>query len=171
MNNSANPHIKAFTLVELLVVMIIAGIIMLSIMEGFHLVHRVTLGKQIQIADNMDVYDAYFHLENIISNSDSVIADDDANLTFYANSNYRSSLYRENSLLIISFAGISDTVLQNISALRLIKSDLLYISDTVAIDIPYKDTASVCWKFAVPVPAEKIFHLAMDEKEKDYIYK
>ncbi|MDR2064263.1 MAG: type II secretion system GspH family protein, partial [Prevotellaceae bacterium] len=39
MNKRTNSHIKAFTLAELLIVMIIAGIIVLSIMEGFNIVH------------------------------------------------------------------------------------------------------------------------------------
>ncbi|MDR2293309.1 MAG: type II secretion system GspH family protein [Prevotellaceae bacterium] len=169
--NNTNSHIKAFTLAELLVVLIIAGIIMLSIMEGFGLVRRITLDKQTQIAENMDIYDAYYHLENIINNSDSVVADNNGNLTFYADSDYRSLMYRENSFLLINFAGINDTVLKNISDLRLIKNDLSYISDTVSIDITYRDTANVCWKFTVPASDKKIFDLTMEEKEKNYIYK
>jgi hypothetical protein len=151
--------------------MIIAGIIMLSIMEGFRLVRRITLNRQIQIVENMDIYDAFYHLENIINNSDSIVADDNGNLTFYADGNYRSSMYKENSFLIINFAGINDTVLKNISELRLIQNDLPYISDTVIINIAYRDTATACWKFTVPVSDEKIFDLTMEEKEKDYVYK
>jgi prepilin-type N-terminal cleavage/methylation domain-containing protein len=169
MNNTVKD-IKAFTLAELLVVMIIAGIIMLSIMEGFALVHRITSNKQSQITENMDIYDAYYHLENIVSNSDSVEVDDNGNLIFYRDSNYQSSVYKENLFLIMNFAGINDTVLKNVSALRLIKKELPSVSDTVAIDISYQDTSTVCWKFAIPVSAEKIFDITMEEKEKDYIY-
>ena len=169
MNNTVKD-IKAFTLAELLVVMIIAGIIMLSIMEGFALIHRITFDKQSQITENMDIYDAYYRLENVISNADSVATDDNGNLVFYNDGNYHSAFYKENSILTVNFAGISDTVLQNISELRLISKELPYISDTVAIDITYRDTATVCWKFTVPVSAEKIFELTMEEKEKDYIY-
>ncbi|MDR2653239.1 MAG: prepilin-type N-terminal cleavage/methylation domain-containing protein [Prevotellaceae bacterium] len=168
--NNTGRNIKAFTLAELLVVMIIAGIIMLSIMEGFALIHRITFDKQTQITENMDIYDAYYHLENVISNSDSVATDDNGNLTFYNDSNYHSAIYKDNSCLIMNFAGISDTVLKNISELRLIPKGLPYIPDTVAIDIAYQDTSTVCWKFTIPVSVEKIFELTMEEKEKDYIY-
>jgi prepilin-type N-terminal cleavage/methylation domain-containing protein len=168
MNNTVK--IKAFTLAELLVVMIIAGIIILSIMEGFALIHRITFNKQNQIIENMDIYDAYYHLESVIGNSDSVVTDDNGNLTFYNDSNYHSVIYKENSCLIMNFAGTNDTVLKNISELRLIKKEQTYLSDTVAIDISYQDTSTVCWKFTVPVSAEKIFELTMEEKEKDYIY-
>jgi prepilin-type N-terminal cleavage/methylation domain-containing protein len=171
MNNNPNSHIKAFTLTELLVVMIIAGIIMLSIMEGFNLVYRITFNKQTQIVENMDIYDAYYHLENIINNSDSVIAGYNDNLTFYTDNGYHSSMYKENNFLIISFAGINDTVLKNISELKLIETGLNYIPDTVAINIAYKDTATASWKFTVPVSGEKIFNQTMDENEKDHIYK
>jgi hypothetical protein len=139
-------------------------------MEGFSLIHRITFNKQNQIVENMDIYDAYYNLESVISNSDSVVADDNGNLTFYNDSSYHSSVYMENLSLILNFAGISDTVLENVSTLRLIKKELPYTSDTVAIDISYQDTSTVCWKFAIPVAAEKIFELSMDEMEKDCLY-
>ncbi|MDR1199873.1 MAG: type II secretion system GspH family protein [Prevotellaceae bacterium] len=171
MNDNRNLHvIKAFTLTELLVVMLIAGIIMLGIMEGFRLVHRIVLDKQTRLTENMDVYDAYYHLENVITNSDSVAVDENNNFIFYMESDCRSSLYRENSFLMVKLVNITDTVLKNVSSLKLIKSELPYISDTVAIDITYRDTSSTCWKFIIPVAVEKTFAQTMEEKEEDSRY-
>ncbi|MDR1347622.1 MAG: type II secretion system GspH family protein [Prevotellaceae bacterium] len=171
MNGNRNLRlIKAFTLTELLVVMLIAGIIISGIMEGFSLVHRIILDRQAKITENMDVYDAYHHLENVITNSDSVAVDENNNLNFYRESDYQSSLYRENSFLTVKLANITDTVLKNVSSLKLIKSELPYISDTVAIDITYRDTSNTCWKFIIPVAVEKTFAHIMEEKEENCIY-
>lgn len=165
-----NNCIKAFTLVELLTVIIIAGIILLGITEGLSLIQRFVVSKQSQITKNIDIYDAYSRIESIIGNSDSVAISESNNLMFYSNNNYRSEIYKEESFLIITFETASDTVLQNISALNLIKSDYSYVSDTVAVYILYEDTINVCWKFTVPVVEEKIFSATVEDMEKDYFY-
>jgi prepilin-type N-terminal cleavage/methylation domain-containing protein len=163
-------NIKAFTLVELLIVMIIAGIILLSITEGFSMLQRLIVNKHSQITKNMDIYDAYYRLESVIYNSDSVAAEENSHLIFYSNGIYRSTIYKDDIFLIINFANANDTVLQNIYSLDLIQSGFYHISDTVAIHIAYNDKATVCWKFTVPVIEEKVFAVTVEDNEKDYVY-
>jgi len=167
--NDSRKNIKAFTLVELLVVMIIAGIILLSITEGFNLLQRVISKKHVQIIENMDICDAYYNLENIIQNADSAAIDNE-NIVLYSFGEFRSSISNIDSLIIVNFANTDDTILKNASALKLIKSNFVYIADTIAIDIRYQDTASVCWKFTIPVATEKISTINIEEQEKEYNY-
>lgn len=86
------------TLPELLVTMIIAGILFLSVMEGFGLFRRYTSVVNDRISASMDLYNSYYSLADLITTADSVIYRGEK-INVYSRDGRTASLYEVDSCI------------------------------------------------------------------------
>lgn len=75
-------EIKAFTLNEILIVMVLTGIVSFIVFEGLSLYQRMYGYVVLQNKQSMEAYDNYFRTQGLFSNADS-ICEEDGNLKIY----------------------------------------------------------------------------------------
>ena len=92
-------RLRASTMVELLVVMIVSGILFLSVMEGLSLFRNYALSTSGRIAGMGRFYGNFYRLRELVEESDSVVIMDDA-AQIYRAGERRMILIRNDTMLI-----------------------------------------------------------------------
>lgn len=69
-------EIKAFTLNEILIVMVLTGIVSFIVFEGLSLYQRMYGYVVLQNKQSMEIYDNYFRTQGLFSNADSICEED-----------------------------------------------------------------------------------------------
>jgi hypothetical protein len=156
-----NPrHIPGWTLSETLVMMIVAGIVFVSVMEGVTLFNRYAGQKTRQIVDNMRLWDGYYHLRDLAATADSASMAPGSAISLF---NRRATLAElrstPDSMLVAQLGTHIDTLMTGVSGLR-------FSADTLTVTI--RDTLTV--SFAVVPPPEVIIVRSLSERETTYAY-
>ena len=94
-------HIQASTLSEMLIVLILSGIVLLSVFDGFSLFQRLLLRIQGRLDQSIERMDGYYRLESLFMGSDS-IRGDASRLELYRLGIIRDEILIDDSLLIAS---------------------------------------------------------------------
>lgn len=69
-------EIRAFTLNEILIVMLLTGIVSFIVFEGLSLYQRMYGYVMLQNKHSMEIYDNYFRTQGLFSNADSICEED-----------------------------------------------------------------------------------------------
>ena len=122
--------VRAYTLVELLITLIVIGITMLIIMSGVELVMKYLKQKELEVYSNIDRYNNYMNFLDIVNSADSISFNNNY-LRFYGQ---RASIVKtehaENKYLIVNNR---DTLLDNIHNIK-VNADTLSVWLTTRTD-------------------------------------
>lgn len=135
--------LPASTLSEILVVMILAGIVFLSVFDGFSLFQRLLLRIQGRLDHSIERIDSYYRLESLFSGSDS-IRGDAKQLDLYRRGAIRERIRIDDSLLVVTRPGNEmppDTLLRGVSEAAIVRNpdfperidSLLLVNDTIRL--------------------------------------
>ncbi len=114
---------RATTMVEILVVLIIVSIVIGSAFSGVEIVKRllsIQLSKQL---DNIDMYSSRTQLMKIVEMADSAHKEYDNNILLFKHNKSFSELIHSDSFLIVDVLKVSDTLFNNVMDIQLIKGE------------------------------------------------
>lgn len=153
--NSSKNKIAAFSLPEMLVVLIIMGILFLLVMDGTALFIQFAQKKSNTIAENGKFYDGYYKLSELIVSADSLKMNENNQLYIYRS--LPGYLHISDSCLLFSFANErTDTLLytkvSNLTYKKALIDNYEYL-DSVFIDI-HQDSLKVLHLYFVHKPSE-----------------
>ena len=116
--------LPASTLAETLVVMILTGIVLLSVFDGFSLFERLLRRMQGDLEESMDRAESLHRLQSLFAGADS-IRGDAFRMELYRQGEIREEIAIDDSLLIIRRPGMEvspDTVLRRVSDPRIVRN-------------------------------------------------
>lgn len=145
-----SSRLKANTLVELLLTMIISGIIFLLVFDGVDIIRRFsnTVNKQISAGQTM-LYGHRF-MEHLMENADSVLERGDR-LLFYRGGAVADSVIIGDSFFILETRGITDTLFTDYISYH-ISTSLEYAGHIDSLFINYAGNGrdSIRLEYALP---------------------
>ncbi len=172
-------RLRASTLAELLVVMIVAGVVFMTVMDGAGLLGRHISLVSRTIADNGRAYESYRNLENIVALADSVVEHNGAVL-IYREGKPDFRLVQGDSVLQVQAYGrvgwswqpeSTDTLLRNVARLRTCRaSEFAGAVDTLHIDMATAGGDEITLSFVPVARTGEITADSISETEKDYAY-
>lgn len=109
--------LKAFTLTEMLMVMIVSGILFIALFDGVDLVRRYTNRLTVKLTSGADLLDSFHRLEHLFRTCDSVQRKEDA-YVFYREGEAQTVVETRDSLLCTIRVGRQDTLLQQVTSVR-----------------------------------------------------
>lgn len=133
--------VRAFTLVELLVVLMVSGIVLLSIFGGIAMTRRLAMQMTEHVNCNLTTYGAYSCLVDLTTHSDSVAVEGTVCAFFRNGSRLRQI---EASSLI---DGLLDIRVVSPSTYRNIVGQA--IPDTLKVTFDAGGSLPVIWRFAI----------------------
>lgn len=140
--------------------MLVAGIVFLSVMDGLTLFTRLQTRRAGALLTAGRQRDGYFRLESLTSGADSILAGR-GGVEIYRGGR-RSLLSLGDSVLVYAVGGFRDTLLRAVAAFRL-SGDR---PDTLEVALAEGFTL----RFAVRLPAAEVYRKALDEIEEGYGY-
>lgn len=161
-------RLKAQTLMEVLVAMIIGGIIFLSIMDGMILFRQYAASVTERMESNIGLYDSYYRLETLVSNSDSIL-DTGRSLEIYTEGNQRYTLKESDSLILLSQGDFSDTLFIGMSIIPVFNKNNPRWVDALCLMVPSEDSVyRFC--FATGLLDKMRIKQTIDQLEEEYQY-
>ena len=155
-----NHALHGSTLVETLVMMLVAGIVFLAAMDGLTLFTRLQTRRAEALLTGGRQRYGYFRLEALVSGADSILTGRDG-LEVYCGGRL-SELSVRDSALVYRAGEFQDTLLSGVKALRLAGDD----PDTLEIGL----AAGFTVRFPVEPPPAERYRESLDELEKGYGY-
>lgn len=165
LRGSNNLHIKASTIAELLVVMLMTSILLLAVTDGFTVFGRYLGIISEKVVYNKDVWNGYFRLETLIMSSDSLRVTHSGNVDVYRDDD-RMELRVVDSLLLFSKGEIKDTILYSVVGIDVLSYPIGNDSLVVLLSIGGNRTRIA---FS-PNPKPKITDSELHKLEDDYKY-
>lgn len=154
--------LRASTLVETLVMMLVAGIVFLTVMDGLTLFSRLQARRMEALTAAGRQREGYYRTVSLISRSDSILSAASGHLELYR-AGRRSELSLSDSSLIFAGGNFRDTLLRGVGTLRLETCE--NVPDTVTIEL----AGGFMAKFPVRSAARQ-YDTALEEIEKTYVY-
>lgn len=155
-----DTSLRGTTLVETLVMMLVAGIVFLAVMDGLTLFTRLQTRRAEALLTGGRQRDGYFRLESLVSGADSILTGRDG-LEVYCGGRLSELSVRDSAL--VYWAGeFRDTLLSGVTALRLAGDD----PDSLEIGL----AAGFTVRFLVEPPPAERYREALDELENGYGY-
>lgn len=130
-------YIKAFTMAEVLVAMIIAGIILLCVMDGFGLFIRYAGRLEKEIFKGIEIYTNHYRFDLLIESCDTLYSQSDGTILIVQDEK-QSALILNDSILTLETNEKKDTIFSDVEALTL-KMGVDYTVDTVVVVLVGKD--------------------------------
>lgn len=127
-----SPYIKAFTMAELLVTMIITGIIFLCVMEGFGLFTRYAGRQEKEILKGVEIYTNHYRFDLLLESCDTLYSQNDGTIIMVQDKN-QSALILSDSTLTLETNEKKDTIFSDVEALMLKKGVVGYSIDTIEV--------------------------------------
>jgi hypothetical protein len=158
MSKNRNKSLQGWTLSETLVMMIVAGIVFVSVMDGITLFNRYASLKTRQIVGNMRLWEGYYLLRDLTAAADSVSIEG-ARVMLFCDYEPVADLFETDSLLMALHGPRTDTLMSGISELTL-------AADTVRVTI--RNTMII--SFPVTPPKQKMIQENLFLKEEPYNY-
>lgn len=161
--------IRAFTLVETLAAMLVAGILFLAVTEGLTLFFRLQLWQTQALLEAGRRREGYCRTERLIATADSVAADasghsDAKTALWIRHGGKRAWLRLRDSALIYAEDEFRDTLLHGVEALGIVAG--AGRADTVEIRLREGFTV----RFAIVPSVQERHRQAVETIEKDYGY-
>lgn len=157
-----NRQLRASTLVETLVMMLVAGIVFLAVMEGMTLFSRLVARRTQALLGNGRQVEGYFRVGEMVARADSILIPGFGRLEVWR-AGRKSLLSLRDSALICQTGALCDTLLRGVGCLRLDAGNSGV--DTVEIGLGGGFTA----RFTTVYPALR-YRIALEETEKGYGY-
>lgn len=155
-----NHTLQGSTLVETLVMMLVAGVVFLAVMDGLTLFTRLQTRRVGVLLENGRRRDGYFRLESLSMQADSIRSGRDG-LDVYRGGR-RSVLALCNSALVYRTGEFRDTLLSGVAGLRLSGTD----PDTLEVAL----AEGFALRFPVKLPPRERYCRSLDEIEEGYDY-
>lgn len=152
--------LRGSTLVETLMMMLVAGIVFLSVMDGLTLFTRLQTRRAGALLSAGRQRDGYFRLEALTARADSILAGR-GGVEIYRGGR-QSLLSLGDSVVVYAAGAFRDTLLRGVAAMRLAGEQ----PDTLEVAIAEGFTL----RFAVRTPAAEVYRKALDEIEEGYDY-
>ena len=151
------------TLVETLVMMLVAGIVFLGVMEALSLFLRITAQRSAALYEIGIQRDGFYRLEQLLSTSDSLTETDHypVNALLRWEKGRCSSLQCEDSVLLWQSDVFRDTLLCRVGQMRFYRGS----ADTLAVDI-----ADYTFKFVLSPTEREQYEEAISEIEDEFGY-
>lgn len=165
MSERRNPKLQGWTLSETLVMMIIAGIVFVSVMDGITLFNRYASLKTGQIVGNMRLWEGYYILRDLTVAADSV-STGEAVVRLFREGEPVADLFETDSLLVARHGLRTDTLMSQISEPKLSGT----LPDTVLITILNQNGNPLILSFPVVPPVHKRLIKNLEEQEARYEY-
>jgi hypothetical protein len=134
-------QVKATTMVELLVVMILTGIVFLSVFDGLSLVRKYDGWLQTNLTEKSHTLYSHQLLEALLGRADSLVKRPPDEYTLYAEGEIFSEIIPEPHSLVVKQAMNVDTLFRNLLAVRFQEAetgegsiDSLYLSLKIKTD-------------------------------------
>lgn len=155
-----NHTLRASTLVETLVMMLVAGIVFLAVMDGLTLFTRLQARRTGTLLENGRCRDGYFRLESLAAGADSIRSGREGVAVYYGGRH--SVLILCDSALVYRSGEFRDTLMAGVARLRLSGSD----PDTLEVALAEGFTL----RFPVELPPRKQYRRSLEEIEEGYDY-
>lgn len=151
-------ELRASTLVELLVTMIVAGITILAVTDGVRLFAKVYVERICRLRAYGESIEGFYRLDELITYADSIECGGYGEAEIW-NNGRRTELFACDSSLICRSDGFCDTLLRGIEGMR-ITADSIFVNigDTLAPVFP------------MPVSAIAEYNRKMDSIEHGFLY-
>ncbi len=151
-------ELRASTLVELLVAMIVAGITILAVTDGVSLLARVYAERIRRLRAYGESIEGFYRLDELVTYADSIGRGGYGEAMIWKNGR-RTELFVCDSSLICRSDGFCDTLLRGIGGMR-ITADSIFVNigDTLAPAFP------------MPVSAAAEYNRRMDSIEHGFLY-
>lgn len=153
-------RLSGSTLVETLVMMLVAGIVFLSVMDGLTLFTRLQTRRAEALLTAGRQRDGYWRLEALTARADSIRAGH-GEMEIYRGGRL-SLLSLGDSVLVYAAGEFRDTLLRGVAAVRL-SGDR---PDTLEVALAQGFTI----RFAVKLPAAEVYCRTLNEIEEGYGY-
>ncbi len=102
MHKKRKHSLRASTLTEMLVVMILSGIILLSVFDGLSLFEKLLRRFSGELDRSISRMEGFYRLESLFADTDSLRQERDA-LVFYRAGESGWRIFREDSLLVVEY--------------------------------------------------------------------
>lgn len=121
MNLRHTMKLRASTLVEMLVLMIVSGVVLLSVFDGFSLFDRLLRRIEVRMEKSTAEATGYSRLEYVFSATDSITGNVDV-LQMFRSGRCWTEVVIEDSLLMLHYTGTErpDTLFVRVSQPRLV---------------------------------------------------
>lgn len=154
------------TLAETLVMMIVAGIIFLSVMDGLTLFTRLQTQRAGMLVRNGQLADNYYRLETLVSDADSIC--DEAGMLAVFRAGKGATLAVRDSALLYIVADYRDTLFRPAENLLLLKGDEGR-PDTVSVRIR-PEASGLTIRFAARAKQKENYRTDLNRIEEGYGY-
>ena len=154
------------TLAETLVMMIVAGIIFLSVMDGLTLFTHLQTQRAAALVENGRLADNYYRLETLVAGADS-ICDEPNRLVLFRSGVPGSFVVRDSTLLYVA-ADYRDTLFRPAENLLLLEGEDGR-PDTVSVHIRTGGSALTI-RFAARHKREENYRMDLNRIEEGYGY-
>jgi len=109
--------LRATTMAELLVVMVLSGIVFLSVMDGLGMFRRYATKMAGRIEEAGRFYGDFMRLDGLVSDCDSALSTDEGLIEIYRNGVKCASLAKADSALLAFIGPQPDTLLRGVTAI------------------------------------------------------
>ena len=155
-----NHTLRGSTLVETLVMMLVAGIVFLAVMDGLTIFTRLQVRRAETLLENGRRRDGYFRLEALTAGADSICTGREGVDMFFGGR--QSVLALCDSSLVYRTGEFRDTLLADVAGLRLSGTD----PDT--LEVALADGFTV--RFPVESPPVELYRRSLAIIEEGYDY-
>ncbi|MCL2562128.1 MAG: hypothetical protein FWE10_07430 [Rikenellaceae bacterium] len=165
-------RVRAMTLAEVLVMMIVAGVVFLAVMDGFGLLRRHAMKVAGRITENSSFYEGYYRLEELVANADSITRNDSGAI-FWRGGAQAAGVALIDSMLIARYAAVSDTLMRRVEMLRLASrvggGNVHGRVDTLAV-VVRTGAGNLTVAFPATPPVQVVAAQNIAQREEEYIY-
>ncbi len=171
MNKIKQKQLSAFTMAELLMIMIMSGIVLLSVMEGVTMFRKYSYTMTQRIGNNSNFFSTYCRLNDMIAHSDSIKINENGTYEIFYESKIRYVLEAQDSTLIVHIDDFNDTLPIKITRLYATpQKDACGMYEGISIIIMISGGEELLLHFRIEDYMKNEFIIKMTEKEKTYIY-
>lgn len=158
--------LRASTMVETLVMMLVAGIVFLAVMDGMTLFMRLQTQRAAAILENRRFAEGYSRLESLVAGADTLRMSD-GRLSLFRDGR-QTTLEVRDSALICMYGDLRDTLLRPVASLSLRQSDA-HCTDTVAVTVRMPRSMFTI-RFAVQPSSRESYRTTLQLLEEGYGY-
>jgi prepilin-type N-terminal cleavage/methylation domain-containing protein len=155
--------VAAFTIIEILMVMLISGILLLAIYDGIGTIKKYVGGVVAQMKEESDLLSGVEHLEALFSRADSVCMSGDRYLFYGAEE--PAAIWKQDSILIAELAGKQDTVFRTVQSTRMVSSASAPEKVDSFFVVIKLDDRSLCLRFTSVVWDGAVMKLVREQEE------
>ncbi len=161
-------HLRASTLAELLVVMVVAGIVLVSVLDGLGLFNRVASSMADRIGQSADFRESYHRLEHLVSSADS-LTELEGRITAWRGGESAAVLYQRDSLLLALFARQTDTLFSGVISLAALPREDRTGLDSIILQL-IRNEGPMRIALPVIVPEYIQAQQTIEQTESGYVY-